>query len=62
MKVALLRILSLCVALACAASFCPAQRHLHARRAKLGLMPMSEYVKGLAEMYSMPVETESIPR
>jgi hypothetical protein len=35
---------------------------LHARRAKLGLMPMSEYVKRLEEMYGLPVETQSIPR
>ena len=35
---------------------------LHARRAKLGLMPLGEYVKGLEEMYKMPVETTSIPR
>ena len=67
-----LRLFSLCVALACVASLCPAQsspqtrdtktRRLHARRAKLGLMPMSAYVKGLEEMYKLPVETESIPR
>lgn len=35
---------------------------LHARRAKLGLMPLSEYIKGLEEMYKMPVETTNIPR
>jgi len=35
---------------------------LHQRRAKLGLMPMSEYVKGLEEMYKLPVEPTSIPR
>lgn len=35
---------------------------LHARRAQLGLMPMSEYVKGLEKMYKMPVEPTSIPR
>lgn len=35
---------------------------LHARRAKLGLMPLSEYIKRLEEMYKLPVEAESIPR
>lgn len=37
-------------------------QRLHARRTKLGLMPMNEYLKGLEEMYKMPVETKSIPR
>lgn len=36
--------------------------HLHARRAKLGLMPMGAYIKLLEESYKMPVDTASIPR
>ena len=36
--------------------------HLEERRRKLGLMPMSEYVKGLEELYKMPVDTSGIPR
>lgn len=40
----------------------PAQ--LHARRAKLGLMPMNAYIKLLEESYKMPVDATatSIPR
>lgn len=36
--------------------------HLHARRAKLGLMPMGAYIKLLKESYKMPVDTASVPR
>lgn len=36
--------------------------HLQARRAKLGLMPLSEYIKLLEGLYKMPVDTTSIPR
>ena len=35
---------------------------LDARRAKLGLPPISEYAKGLAEMYKMPVDVSGVPR
>jgi hypothetical protein len=36
--------------------------HLDARRAKLGLAPLAEYVKGLAELYKMPVDATPPPR
>ncbi|HEV3467967.1 MAG TPA: DUF6624 domain-containing protein [Pyrinomonadaceae bacterium] len=35
---------------------------LAARRRKVGLMPMAEYVKGLGEMYKVPVVAEGVPR
>jgi hypothetical protein len=35
---------------------------LDARRKKLGLMPIREYAKELAEMYKMPVDESSLPR
>jgi hypothetical protein len=37
-------------------------RGLAARRKKVGLMPMAEYVKGLEEMYKVPVVAEGVPR
>ena len=36
--------------------------HLEERRRKLGLMPLNEYARGLAELYKMPVDTSLIPR
>ena len=38
----------------------PAQ--LAARRAKLGLMPLDEYIKFMEEMYQMPFDRASMPR
>ena len=35
--------------------------HLDARRAKLGLPPLAEYVKGMEEMYKMPVDATPPP-
>ncbi|HEX3558907.1 MAG TPA: DUF6624 domain-containing protein [Pyrinomonadaceae bacterium] len=35
--------------------------HLDARRRELGLSPIKEYAKGMAEMYKMPVDT-GLPR
>ncbi len=35
---------------------------LAARRKKVGLLPMAEYVKGLGEMYKVPVVAEGVPR
>jgi hypothetical protein len=35
---------------------------LAARRAKVGLMPMAEYIRGLEELYKVPVVAEGIPR
>jgi hypothetical protein len=34
---------------------------LDARRRRLGLPPVAEYAKGLAEMYKMPVDESSLP-
>jgi hypothetical protein len=36
--------------------------HLDARRAKLGLPPWAEYVKGMEETYKMPVDATPPPR
>jgi hypothetical protein len=35
---------------------------LAARRARVGLMPLAEYVKGLEEMYKVPVTAPGVPR
>ena len=35
---------------------------LAARRAKVGLMPLAEYMKGLEEMYKVPVTAPGVPR
>jgi hypothetical protein len=35
---------------------------LAARRARVGLMPLAEYMKGLEEMYKVPVSAPGVPR